>query len=546
MKTFFTFQRTGICLLLAMLLSVCHIQAQNNLAALLPLPNHIQQGEGLFRLSENEKMVISSGTLSFIANELQNIWHQRFDMELPIGTEGRIKLLLNSEIPDYEQYRLSITPNEITIEGKTAAGILYGIYTLDQVLLGDVINTGNKKIQSLFIEDSPAYAHRALMLDPARHFLPVDDVKHYIRQMARYKFNVLQLHLSDDQGWRIEIKSHPKLTEVGAFRTPQGGNNGPDNGFYTQEQIKDLVEYAANLNVEIIPEIDIPGHTAAILTAYPELRCDIHKDSIFKLGKTDNVMLSAANPQVYKLLDDVIHEMSLLFPSKKIHLGGDESAIKKNWAKSPENLQLMKEHGYTNPDQLMNIFFGKVLTSTKRYGLHTILWCELDNIYYPASKYLFDYPQDVTLVTWRNALTPKCIELTRKSNNTLILAPGEYAYLDYPQYKNDFPEFHNWGMPITTLQKTFSFDPTYKLEADKRKQIIGIMGTLWGEAIKDINRATYMTFPRGLALAEAGWNKNPGTDWKDFKRRMLPNLYNLIQRGVSIRVPFEVFGKNEN
>lgn len=127
MKTFFTFQRTGICLLLAMLLSVCHIQAQNNLAALLPLPNHIQQGEGLFRLSENEKMVISSGTLSFIANELQNIWHQRFDMELPIGTEGRIKLLLNSEIPDYEQYRLSITPNEITIEGKTAADILYGI-----------------------------------------------------------------------------------------------------------------------------------------------------------------------------------------------------------------------------------------------------------------------------------------------------------------------------------------------------------------------------------------------------------------------------------
>ena len=168
MKTFFTFQRTGICLLLAMLLSVCHIQAQNNLAALLPLPNHIQQGEGLFRLSENEKMVISSGTLSFIANELQNIWHQRFDMELPIGTEGRIKLLLNSEVPDYEQYRLSITPNEITIEGKTAAGILYGIYTLDQVLLGDVINTGNKKIQSLFIEDSPAYAHRALMLDPGR------------------------------------------------------------------------------------------------------------------------------------------------------------------------------------------------------------------------------------------------------------------------------------------------------------------------------------------------------------------------------------------
>lgn len=541
MRIYVLWKSCRVCIILAMVLSVFHVQAQSNLSALLPLPDHITQGKGIFQLSGNEKMVISSEELQSAAKELQAIWQQRFNANLPTGTNGRIKLLLNADIAEREQYRLTVTSREVTIEGKTPAGILYGIYTLDQVLLGDVMNTGNKKIQSLFIEDGPAYPHRALMLDPARHFLPVDDVKHYIRQMARYKFNVLQLHLSDDQGWRIEIKSHPKLTEVGAFRNPKGGKNGPDNGFYTQEEIKELVEFAANLNVEIIPEIDVPGHTAAILTVYPELRCDIYKDSVFHFGKTDNVMLSAANPQVYKLLDDVIREISLLFPSKKIHLGGDESAIKRNWAKSPENLQLMKEHGYTSPDQLMNIFFGKVLASTKRYGLHTILWCELDNIYYPANRYLFDYPQDVTLVTWRNALTPKCIELTRASNNALILAPGEYAYLDYPQYKNDFPEFNNWGMPTTTLQKTFSFDPTYKLKPDQRKQIIGIMGTLWGEAIKDINRATYMTYPRGLALAEAGWSQNPGTDWNGFKQRMLPNLYDLMQRGVSIRVPFEVF-----
>lgn len=543
MRIYILWKSCRVYIILAMVLSAFHIQAQSNLSALLPLPNHITQGKGIFQLSENERMVISSEELQSAAKELQAIWQQRFNANLPTGTNGRIKLLLNADIAEREQYRLTVTPREVTIEGKTPAGILYGIYTLDQVLLGDVMNTGNQKIQSLFIEDGPAYPHRALMLDPARHFLPVDDVKHYIRQMARYKFNVLQLHLSDDQGWRIEIKSHPKLTEMGAFRNPKGGKNGPDNGFYTQEEIKELVEFAANLNVEIIPEIDVPGHTAAILTVYPELRCDIYKDSVFHFGKTDNVMLSAANPQVYKLLDDVIREISLLFPSKKIHLGGDESAIKRNWAKSPENLQLMKEHGYTSPDQLMNIFFGKVLASTKRYGLHTILWCELDNIYYPANRYLFDYPQDVTLVTWRNALTPKCIELTRASNNALILAPGEYAYLDYPQYKNDFPEFNNWGMPTTTLQKTFSFDPTYKLKPDQRKQIIGIMGTLWGEAIKDINRATYMTYPRGLALAEAGWSQNPGTDWNGFKQRMLPNLHDLMQRGVSLRVPFEVFGR---
>lgn len=539
-KNFFTGNLRSILYFWNLTLAL-NIFAQDNLSALLPYPNHIEQREGTFSISANEQIVTDSDELIFAATELQHICNQRFGIELPTGKNGKIKLMLNEQIDGKEHYRLTISSRGITIEGKTPAGVLYGVYTLDQVLLGDVTNTKNKKIRSIFIEDYPAYPYRALMLDPARHFLPVNDVKHYIRQMARYKYNTLQLHLSDDQGWRIEIKSHPKLTGIGAFPNPKGGTNNPDNGFYSQEQLKELIRYAANLNVEIIPEIDIPGHTAAFLAAYPELHYDIHKDSVFQFGKAFNLMLSAVNPKVYEILDDVIREISTLFPSKKIHLGGDESAIASNWAKSPEHLQLMKEHGYTKADQLMNFFFSKVLTSTKRYGLHTILWCELDNISMPANNYLFDYPQDVTLVTWRYGLTPKCIELTQKSNNALILAPGEYAYLDYPQYKNDFPEFNNWGMPTTTLRRTFEFDPTYKLASEKRRQIIGIMGTLWGEAINDIHRATYMTYPRGLALAETGWCQNPGKDWESFKSRMLPNLSDMMSRGVSIRVPFEIF-----
>lgn len=307
------------------------------------------------------------------------------------------------------------------------------------------MNTKLRKVAAVFIDDAPAYDYRALMLDPARHFLPVDYVKFYIDQMVKFKYNTLQIHLTDDQGWRIEIKSHPKLTEIGAFRNPGAGDQGPDNGFYTHGQLKDIVQYAAQRNIQIIPEIDVPGHTAAILTVYPDLRCDFLKDSTFVFGKTDNVMLSAANPKVYEVLDDVLREVSDIFPSKTIHLGGDESAIDRNWAKSPENLQLMKKNGYTQPEQLMNIFFGNVLSSVKKYGMEAILWCELDNIRMPANDFLFDYPQDVTLVTWRMGLTPKCIELTAKSGNTLILAPGEFAYLDYPQYKNDLPEFLNWG-----------------------------------------------------------------------------------------------------
>ena len=164
---------------------------------------------------------------------------------------------------------LDISEKKLSIKGSSHAALFYGLKTLDQILLGDVCNTANNQIAPIRIDDEPRYGYRALMLDPARHFLPVEDVKFYINQMAKYKYNVLQLHLTDDQGWRVEIKKHPKLTEIGAFRNPKTGSNGPDNGFYTQEQLKDLIKYAADRNVEIIPELDIPGHTVAVLATYP-------------------------------------------------------------------------------------------------------------------------------------------------------------------------------------------------------------------------------------------------------------------------------------
>lgn len=529
-----------IFILFATLFLALHLSAQDNASALIPFPNHIKQDIGIFTVSETEGIVTNSDKLKFAVDALKSVFKNRFGFEPQEQKSGRIRLIYNPQIIGDECYKLTVNTKGITVEAKTSAGVFYGIMTLDQLLLGDAVNTKQRCVQSVFIDDAPAYPFRALMLDPARHFLPVEDVKFYIDQMARYKYNTLQLHLTDDQGWRVEIKSHPKLTEIGAFRNPKGGNNGPDNGFYTQEQLKDLVRYAAERNIEIIPEIDVPGHTAAILTAYPDLRCDFLKDSVFEFGKTDNVMLSAVNPKTYRVLDDVIREVSAIFPSKKIHLGGDESAIERNWAKSPEHLAMMRQYGYTKPEQLMNAFFGEVLKSARKYGMHTILWCELDNVRMPAHQYLFNYPKDVTLVTWRFGLTPKCIELTEKSGNALILAPGEYTYFDYPQYKNDFPEFNNWGMPTTTLTKSYEFDPTYGLAPEQQNHIIGVMGTLWGEAIKDINRAHYMTYPRGLALSEAGWTKMCRRDWNSFKNRLYPNLSEMMKRGVSVRAPFEI------
>ena len=265
---------------------------------------------------------------------------------------------------------------------------------------------------------------------------------------------------------------------------------------------------------------------------------------IFQIvGKTTDLMLCANNEKVYSVYQDIIKEISSLFPSDYIHLGGDEAVIEKNWTQCSRCQAMMKKLGYQKASQLMIPFFSRMLSFVQENNKTPILWCELDNIYPPANDYLFPYPKNVTLVSWRGGLTPTCLELTRKHGNPLIMAPGEYAYLDYPQLKGDFPEFNNWGMPVTTLEKSYQFDPGYGVPAEDQAHITGVMGTLWGEAIRDINRATYMAYPRAFALAEAGWTQMKFRNWESFKQRLYPNLTNLMKKGVSVRVPFEIADK---
>ena len=246
--------------------------------------------------------------------------------------------------------------------------------TVDQLLLGDMCATAQKKISSVIIDDAPRFSYRALMLDPARNFLPVEDVKFFIDQMVRYKYNTLQLHLTDDQGWRVEIKEYPGLV-------------GKD--YYTQEQLADLIQYAAKRHVEIVPELDIPGHTVAILATYPELGCT-HTDTLPKIvGKTLDLMLCANNEKVYTVYRNIIKEISELFPSRYIHLGGDEAVVEKSWTKCERCQAMMKELGYQKASQLMIPFFDRMLTFVQENGKTPILWCELDRIYPPANDYLF-------------------------------------------------------------------------------------------------------------------------------------------------------------
>lgn len=531
---------------LATALLLCAVtMAQSPTAALIPVPNKIvtDSNGNTFNLKKRNKLSSNLPAETFSIKELQRIVEERTGEKLHIGENGCINMSIDTALGNSERYTIDITSKRIEITGATEKALLHAVRTLDQILIGDFTNSSEGRIACLTIDDSPRYPHRAIMIDPARHFLPVNDIKFFIDQIAKYKYNILQLHLTDDQGWRVEIKSHPELTRAGAFRNSKGGSNSPDNGYYTQEQLREIVHYAAERGIEVIPELDIPGHSVAILTAYPHIGCAFRHDETKNLNSTTNMMLCACSEDAYRIYADIFAELADIFPSPHIHLGGDEAAIKDNWAKCEDCLALMKANNYTSPAQLMNIFFGKMLELIRKNGKQPILWCELDNIWPPANDYLFPYPADVTLVTWRNALTPKCIELTRKHGHKLIMAPGEHAYLDYPQFHGDLPEHNNWGMPVTTLEKTYALDPSYGQAQEEAAHITGIMGTLWGEAIRDINRVNYMAFPRALALAEAGWSEMSQRSWEGFKKRLLPNISNLMKCGVSVRVPFEIYRK---
>lgn len=500
---------------------------------LIPYPNAISLLQGEYKLSREIDLYSPQPGFEVTHKSLDSLFRRSFPTytlrQSQSNSRSHIRLLYTPHIKGTEAYRLSITARGITLEASHRQGAIYAVMTLMQILESHYDRRMDtfSPLEALTINDYPRYPLRALMLDPARHFLPLSDIKAYIDEMQRYKFNTLQLHLTDDQGWRFEVKSRPRLAS---------------QQHYTQDELRELVAYATSKGIEIIPEIDIPGHTAALLSAYPELRMEAHRDSTFVLGKTDNVMLSATEEATYLLLKDVFEELASIFPrGTRLHLGGDESAIARNWAISPSHKALMQTLGYHKPEQLMDYFFSRVYTLIHPYGFKAIQWCELDNIRLPAKEYLMNYPQDISLVTWRMHLTPKCIDLTRKSGHQLILAPGESAYLDYPQWQGDLPEWNNWGMPITSLQRSYNFDLDAGISAKDDKHIIGVMATLWGEAIKDIHRAYYMTYPRALAIAEQGWTIHEYRSWEGFKRSVPYVLNSLERSGIAHRRPVELY-----
>ena len=431
-------------------------------------------------------------------------------------------------------YELEVTGTKIYIKG-TALGKFYAFETLKQMM---TVNARKEiVIPNCKITDYPRFKYRGMHLDVGRHFMPVSFIKKYIDYLAAYKFNTFHWHLTEDQGWRIEIKKYPLLTSVGGYRngTIIGGYPGKGNdslhygGFYTQEEIKDVVKYAADRYISIIPEIEMPGHSSAAIAAYPQLSCFPDEDTKYpsecvwagptkgkQVQQTWGVFEDVFCPSDYtfNFLQDVLDEVMSLFPSQYIHIGGDECP-KESWKRSAFCQQLMKEKGLKDEHALQSYFIQRIEKYINSKGKKIIGWDEiLEGGLAP----------NATVMSWRGE--EGGIEAA-KQNHDVIMTPGDWCYFDHSQSKNEDSVTIGGYLPI---EKVYSYDPVpAALTAEQAKHILGAQGNVWTEYMKTPGKVEYMIFPRMAALSEVLWTPKEKKDWKDFEKR-IPGIFERLDK----------------
>ncbi len=496
---------------------------------IIPEPQSIQKLTGEFTLTQNTKINIpnSNPEVRNIAQYFAEIIAAPTGYKLSISenvkfhTNKSINFILDEKmLASPDKYTLEITPKYIDIKAHSPKGMFYAVQTLLQLLPKQIENNSLQKvvwkIPAVTITDAPRYGWRGVMLDVSRHYFGKEYVKKFIDQIARLKFNTFHWHLADDQGWRIEIKSYPKLTSVGAWRVPRTGkwwDREPPKedeersygGFYTQDDIREIVKYAQDRYITILPEIDIPGHSLAILAAYPEFSCGGGKFEVnggWKFYKDVENTLCPSNEQVYVFLDKVFGEVAQLFPNPYIHMGGDE-AYKGFWEKSPECQALMKREGLKTLEELQSYFVKRVEKIIQSKGKRMIGWDEiLEGGLAP----------DATVMSWRGM---KGGIAAAKQNHQVVMSPWEYVYLDL--YQGD-PNVEPQTYGMARLKKTYSFEPTPKGIDDKL--ILGGQGNLWTESVPTTRHLEYMLYPRTLALSEVLWSPKEKKNWNNFTQKL--------------------------
>ena len=436
---------------------------------------------------------------------------------------------------DNEAYLLSVSLDRIDIYAIDAAGIFYGIQTLIQMMPNDIYSENAAEIAgvtfpSLNVIDNPRFKYRGLMLDCSRTFFDADYIKHLLNGLAHYKINNFHWHLADDQGWRLEIKSYPKLTELGAWRGADellmpayGSGNERNGGFYSQEEIKDIVKYAADRNINIIPEIDLPGHSKAVAVTYPEIVCDIDAKHLSVQGESNNVWC-VGREENYEMLETIIKEMTELFPSKIYHIGADEVNMN-SWRDCDVCQNLMKEKDMKELVELQNHFVRRIEKILAKYGKTMAGWDEiLDG---------GDLMETTIPYVWQNS--ERGIKSVKAGQPT-VMQVSQYMYFDMKQSADE--RGLKWAA-IIPLDKVYEFDPigNFELTEEEEKLVLGPQGGLWTECGQVDGYAHYQLFPKVLVLSEIGWSAYEDRDLDYFKKRLYDShLEKLYQMNFEFRV----------
>jgi len=512
--------------------------------ALIPIPAKVQSRTGTFALGGSTS-IVASPDLRAHADMLRDALRPATGLPLPMtasASGSRISLALDASLASLgdEGYRLTASADEVAIRAAKPAGILQALQTLRQLLPPTIfrrapVDGASWAIPAVEIEDRPSFSWRGSHLDVGRHFMPKEFVLKHIDLLALHKLNVFHWHLTEDQGWRIEIKKYPKLTSVGAFRkdsmtAPRTKDPAkrkfagqPHGGFYTQDDVREVVRYAADRGITVLPEIEMPGHAMAAIAAYPELGntgkpIEVHT----YWGITDNVL--AVTDNVLRFFEDVFDEVLDLFPSKFIHVGGDECP-KTEWRQTPSAQERMKKEGLKDEDGLQSWFISHFDTWLAKRGRRLVGWDEiLEGGLAPGA----------TVMSWRGEEGGVA---AAKAGHDVVMAPTKPTYLDYSQ--TELPTEPAGIGGHNSLEDVYAYTPVPKeLSGEESKHVLGAQGQIWTEYMPDPKRVEYMAWPRLIALAEVLWSPPETRDLKSFKSRLETHLERLAILDVNYRGRF--------
>ena len=513
------------------------------LPAIVPRPASLQLAPGSFVLSKSTRIVVGTDDpeVRTIAAYLADRCARETGLHVPVVGAAKhladpsITLALDPRLADTlgpEGYQLDVSPTRVLLHAARPAGLFHGVQTLRQLVeqATPAVNqprstTGRLSdaltIPALRINDKPRYRWRGMLLDCGRHFMDKQFVKRYIDLLAYHKMNVLHWHLTEDQGWRIEIKKYPKLTEIGAWRKATRDNEQPRKGdlyggYYTQDDIREIVAYAASRYITVVPEIEMPGHCVAALAAYPELSCTGGPFQVRTRWGIAADVYCAGNDQTFEFLQNVLTEVMDLFPAAYIHIGGDE-CLKRRWKKCPKCQARIKAEGLKDENELQSYFIRRIEKFLNAHNRRLIGWDEiLEGGLAP----------NATVQSWRGM---RGALAAATAGHDVISSPTSHCYLDYAQYRAP-GEPTNMG--YLTLERCYSFEPTpAQLAPEQARHVLGLEGNMWTEHAAQ-NRIDWQVFPRLCALCEVGWTPKRQRNYEDFARRMRTHYRRLDQMGV--------------